>query len=111
MQTTEMQTTQGRDNAMNKDINAGATAPAKAPRPSRGGVSRGAAALAASPLFAGIGRAAGTDMRIAWWGSDDRHQKTLKVLKLFEQQNPGVTMTPEYGGLIGYQDKLSTEFA
>lgn len=50
-------------------------------------------------------------MRISWWGSDDRHQKTLKLIKLWESQNPGVALTPEYGGFIGYQDKLSTEFA
>jgi len=48
-------------------------------------------------------------MRISWWGSDDRHQKTLKLIKLWESQNPGVTLTPEYGGFIGYQDKLFTE--
>ena len=50
-------------------------------------------------------------MRVSWWGSDDRHQRTLKMLKLFEARHPGLSMTAEYGGLIGYQDKLSTEFA
>lgn len=50
-------------------------------------------------------------MRISWWGSEDRHQRTLKVIKLWESRNPGITLKPEYGGFLGYQDKLSTQFA
>ncbi len=50
-------------------------------------------------------------MLVAWWGSDDRHQKTLKLLKLFESKHPGLKMDAQYGGLIGYQDKISTQFA
>ena len=81
-------------------------------RLNRRNVLLGTVALAASPLLGGIARAQDKiDMRINWWGSDARHQKTLKLIKLFEQKNPGIKMTPEYGGLIGYQDKLSTEFA
>src|SRR3569623_3649086 len=81
-------------------------------RLNRRNVLLGTASLAAFPLLGGIAWAQDKiDMRINWWGSDDRHQKTLKLIKLFEQKNPGIKMTPEYGGLIGYQDKLSTEFA
>jgi len=69
--------------------------------------------LAAASLLATRARAQEKkiDMRISWWGSDDRHQKTLKLIKLWESRNPGATMAAQYGGLIGYQDKLSTEFA
>jgi multiple sugar transport system substrate-binding protein len=81
-------------------------------RLSRRSVLTGAAMLAASPLLAGIAGAEDKiDMKIAWWGSDDRHQKTLKLLKLFETKHPGLSMQAQYGGLIGYQDKLSTQFA
>lgn len=51
------------------------------------------------------------NLRISWWGSDDRHQRTLKIIKLWESRNLGYTLTPEYGGFLGYQDKLSTQFA
>lgn len=68
----------------------------------------GGAAMLAAPARA---QDAKVNMRISWWGSDDRHQRTLKMIKLWESRNPGATMAAQYGGLIGYQDKLSTEFA
>jgi multiple sugar transport system substrate-binding protein len=79
---------------------------------SRRNVLAGAAALAASPLLANFAGAQETaEMLIAWWGSDDRHQKTLKIMKLFEEKHPGLKMNAQYGGLIGYQDKIATQFA
>jgi multiple sugar transport system substrate-binding protein len=81
-------------------------------RPNRRSVLLGAAVLAAGAALPAAVRAQSTaTLRLSWWGSNDRHQKTLKLIKLFEQKHPGVTITPEYGGFVGYQDKLSTEFA
>ncbi len=80
----------------------------------RRGVLLGAASLlagAALPFRRARAQDAKVNMRISWWGSDDRHQRTLKMIKLWESRNPGATMAAQYGGLIGYQDKLSTEFA
>jgi multiple sugar transport system substrate-binding protein len=78
----------------------------------RRGFIAGAMAVAGSTLFSGGGDAATTaHLRISWWGSDDRNKKTIALINQFEKRNPGLTMTPEYGGLIGYQDKLDTEFA
>lgn len=51
------------------------------------------------------------DLRMAWWGSDERHEKTQKAIELFESRNPGVTITPEYSGFDGYMDKLNTQIA
>lgn len=51
------------------------------------------------------------DLRMAWWGSDERHEKTQKAIELFESKNPGVTITPEYSGFDGYMDKLNTQIA
>ncbi len=71
----------------------------------------GGAALAAGATSDARAQTPAGKMRISWWGSDDRHQRTLKIIKLWEARNPGMTLTPEYGGFLGYQDKLSTEFA
>src|SRR4029453_8654278 len=30
-------------------------------------------------------------LRFAWWGSQDRHDRTIKVIQLFQQRNPNVT--------------------
>ncbi|MGV8989392.1 MAG: ABC transporter substrate-binding protein [Cypionkella sp.] len=81
--------------------------------PSRRQVLVGAAALAGSPFLSHMAIAQQGDgkLRISWWGSDDRHQKTLKIIELFQKKHPGTELTSQYGGLIGYKDKLSTEFA
>jgi len=51
------------------------------------------------------------ELRMSWWGSDERHEKTQKAIELFESKNPGVTITPEYSGFDGYMDKLNTQIA
>lgn len=51
------------------------------------------------------------ELRMTWWGSDARHEKTLKAIELFEQKNPGIKITPEYSGFDGYFDKLNTQIA
>jgi len=51
------------------------------------------------------------ELRMAWWGSDARHEKTIKVIELFEEKNPGIKITPEYSGFDGYFDKLNTQIA
>lgn len=51
------------------------------------------------------------ELRMSWWGSDERHEKTLKAIELFEQKNPGIKITGEYSGFDGYMDKLNTQIA
>lgn len=51
------------------------------------------------------------ELRITWWGSDARHEKTLKMIELFEERNPGIKITAEYSGFDGYFDKLNTQIA
>ncbi|WP_226037415.1 ABC transporter substrate-binding protein [Aquibacillus saliphilus] len=51
------------------------------------------------------------NLRIAWWGGEDRHERTLEVIEMYEEQNPHVTIETEYSGFDGYFDKLSTQFA
>lgn len=55
--------------------------------------------------------AADVTLRFGWWGGGERHEATLKAIKAFEAQNPGVTIKGEYGGFGGYVEKLSTQIA
>jgi multiple sugar transport system substrate-binding protein len=48
-------------------------------------------------------------LRIAWWGSQERHEATMSVLHLYTQKFPNVTFEPEYSGLEGYLDKINTQ--
>jgi multiple sugar transport system substrate-binding protein len=49
------------------------------------------------------------ELRMLWWGSQDRHDLTMKAIKLFEDKNPNIKVTPEYSGFDGYWDKLSVQ--
>ncbi|MBC8080752.1 MAG: extracellular solute-binding protein [Gorillibacterium sp.] len=50
-------------------------------------------------------------LRIMWWGSQTRHDATVKALAEYTKLNPHVTFEPEYSGWDGYWDKLSTQAA
>ncbi|MEC0265501.1 ABC transporter substrate-binding protein [Paenibacillus anseongense] len=50
-------------------------------------------------------------LRIMWWGSQPRHDATLKMLELYTKNNPNITFEPEYSGFDGYIDKLTTQAA
>lgn len=50
-------------------------------------------------------------LRIMWWGSQDRHEATLAALDLYTKNHPNITFEPEYSGMDGYLDKLSTQAA
>jgi len=47
------------------------------------------------------------ELRIMWWGSDTRHEATLKVIELFKEKYPHITFSEEYLGSDGYWDKLN----
>src|SRR5699024_978082 len=51
------------------------------------------------------------ELRMAWWGGQERHDRTLEVIELYEEKNPNVKIVPEYSGMDGYFDKLTTQFA
>ncbi|KEZ49537.1 hypothetical protein AZ46_0213510 [Metabacillus indicus LMG 22858] len=50
-------------------------------------------------------------LRIVWWGSQERHDATIKVLELYKKKNPDITFEMEYSGWDGYWDKLATQSA
>jgi multiple sugar transport system substrate-binding protein len=47
-------------------------------------------------------------LKIIWWGSQDRHDRTLKVIELFKKENPDIKIEPMYISWNGYFEKLST---
>jgi len=51
------------------------------------------------------------ELRIAWWGSQNRHDRTLKVIDLFQQAHPNITITSEYGNFDDHWTKLATQAA
>jgi len=51
------------------------------------------------------------ELRMTWWGGQERHDLTLQAIELYESKHPNVKITAEYSGFDGYFDKLSTQFA
>ncbi|WP_282035146.1 ABC transporter substrate-binding protein [Metabacillus indicus] len=71
------------------------------------------AACSASSNSAGSSDEKGSSskLRIVWWGSQERHDATIKVLELYKEKNPDITFEMEYSGWDGYWDKLATQSA
>lgn len=51
------------------------------------------------------------ELRVAWWGSQNRHDRTLQVIELFQQAHPNITITSEYGNFDDHWTKLATQAA
>ncbi|MBD0380846.1 ABC transporter substrate-binding protein [Paenibacillus sedimenti] len=48
-------------------------------------------------------------LRVAWWGGQSRHDYTLKVIEMYEKQNPHVKIEPEYATFDDYWKKLAPQ--
>jgi len=48
-------------------------------------------------------------IRFSWWGSDTRHEATLKVMDMYMQKHPNVTIEGEYGAFDSFYQKLQTQ--
>jgi len=67
----------------------------------------GAAAVAPTPAAAAAS-AQKVEMRFAWWGSQDRHNRTIKAIELFQQMHPNISITYEFAGFTDYFTKMAT---
>jgi len=54
------------------------------------------------------GYAEKTTLRVMWWGSQTRHERTQQVIKLFEEKYPDIDVKPEFTSWDGYWDKMAT---
>lgn len=50
-------------------------------------------------------------LRVTWWGSDERHQRTQQVIDLFEKKHPNITIKGEFKEWTNYWDSLATTVA
>ncbi|SHN22548.1 ABC transporter substrate-binding protein [Gracilibacillus kekensis] len=51
------------------------------------------------------------ELRMLWWGSQDRHDRTLEVIDLYMEENPNVEISAEFTGWDGYWEKMATQAA
>lgn len=79
-----------------------------------GATTQGAVATAAAPAQGNTPVPVSGEkiqMRMAWWGSQSRHDRTIKVIELFRQENPNVEITWEFSAFTDYFTKLTTQAA
>lgn len=51
------------------------------------------------------------ELRIAWWGSQDRHDRTIRVIEMFMEKYPNIKVTYEFAGWDDYWTKMTTQAA
>lgn len=51
------------------------------------------------------------ELTVAWWGTQTRHDLTLKVIDLFQKKYPNVKVNTQYQAIDGYTDKINVQFS
>lgn len=51
------------------------------------------------------------ELRFSWWGAQERHDRTLKMIQKFEELHPNIKIKPEYSAFGAYHEKLATQVA
>lgn len=52
-----------------------------------------------------------TTLNVLWWGSQTRHDLTVKMIEKFEELNPDIDVVMDYSDWGGYWTKLSAQVA
>jgi len=52
-----------------------------------------------------------TELAVTWWGSQNRHDRTIRVIEMFEAANPNIDITYEFVGWTDYWTKVNTQVA
>lgn len=47
-------------------------------------------------------------MSVMWWGSQNRHDRTIRAIEIYMERNPGVEVTYEFAGWSDYWTKATT---
>ena len=51
------------------------------------------------------------ELRVAWWGSQDRHNRTLGAIELFEKKYPDIRVEAEFSSWNGYWERIAAQAA
>src|SRR5579859_5644702 len=49
------------------------------------------------------------NLQISWWGSQTRHDRTIKVIQMYMAAHPDINITWEYANFNDYWVKLDTQ--
>lgn len=51
------------------------------------------------------------ELQMTWWGSQNRHDRTIKVIETYEAANPGIDIVYEFANFTDYWTKVNTQAA
>lgn len=85
-------------------------APAQPAAPPAQATAAPAATTAPEPTTASVAGEQ-VELRMAWWGSQVRHDQTIKVIELFQQKYPNIKVTYEFASFNDYWPKMTTQAA
>lgn len=51
------------------------------------------------------------ELRMAWWGSQNRHDRTIAVIEAYEAENPDVDIVYEFANFNDYWTRVNTQAA
>ncbi len=51
------------------------------------------------------------DLRVVWWGSQNRHDRTIQVIDMYMAENPSVNITYEFANFNDYWTRVNTQAA
>lgn len=63
------------------------------------------------PSASALGSQEKIELRINWWGSQNRHDRTIAVIDLFEEQYPNIEVVFEFSGWGDYWTLMTTKAA
>jgi multiple sugar transport system substrate-binding protein len=52
-----------------------------------------------------------TELTVTWWGSDNRHDRTIQVIEMFEAEHPEIDVTYEFSSWGDYWTRVNTQVA
>ncbi len=52
-----------------------------------------------------------TELTVTWWGSDNRHDRTIEVIEMFEAEHPEIDVTYEFSSWSDYWTRVNTQVA
>ncbi|MBC7810050.1 MAG: extracellular solute-binding protein [Burkholderiales bacterium] len=68
--------------------------------------------LAASLLSAALVQGQeNIELQVTWWGSQNRHDRTIQVIEMYEAENPNVDIVFEFANFNDYWTRLNTQAA
>jgi multiple sugar transport system substrate-binding protein len=64
--------------------------------------------LAISSVGTAVAQSNQIELQMTWWGSQSRHDRTIKVIEMYQAANPNIKITYEFANFNDYWVKLNT---